>query len=577
MERAPSRFVASQAEALLAALGEVYPESAELHANAMEAGIARGYTPVQAMADLGLLPAVERAVWARLGMEAIEPSYDDVDLAMLARLPLDQAKAHRALPLIGARLVAADPLDPDVLALARAYLGPSWRLAAVSDVEALAEVLAWAIDQLAARELTEAAQAAAVTSVAVVAPAIDEEAASSSEVATLVDDILRRAIERRASDVHFEVRRDRVEVRYRVDGLLDGEGLPRELGAAIVSRLKVMARVDIAQSRRPADGRFSFAAGTTTVDCRLVTLPSIWGESATVRLLDTTASALALGALGFSEATVASLRHLVESSAGALMVTGPTGSGKTTTLYALLAESARPERKILTIEDPVEYRIDGVAQHQVDPAVNFSFANALRSFLRADPDVIMVGEVRDAETAEMAVSAAYTGHLVLSSFHASSAALAPMRLVEMGIAPALVGAGVSAILAQRLVRRLCPTCRQPDEPPSGVDWPGDPPGRVWSANPKGCPHCATRGKGGYRGRVAIGELLVMDDRARRVVATGAEPDALRAVMREQRAASVWEDGLAKVAAGVTSLAELARVANADGQSITPPLRAGLPH
>jgi type IV pilus assembly protein PilB len=219
---------------------------------------------------------------------------------------------------------------------------------------------------------------------------------------------------------------------------------------------------------------------------------------------------------------------------------------------------AKPERKVLTIEDPVEYRVPGISQHQVDPQAGFTFSSALRSFLRADPDVIMVGEVRDAETAEMAVDAAYTGHLVLSSFHASSASLAPLRLVEMGIAPALVGAGLSGILAQRLVRRLCTSCRVPDEADHQVDWPGGRPGQLWAANPRGCQRCAVSGRGGYRGRVAVGELLVVDDKARRVIVAGADPGDLEEALRSQGGVTMWADGLAKVADGVTSMAELAR-------------------
>lgn len=561
-----ARYVASQREALLKALAEVVPDAVDYYESVIDAGVARGYTPVQAMAELGLLPVVEAATWARLGIEVAQPGFDDVDLSAFARWPADVARSHLAVPIVGSRVAAPDPADPALEALVRAHLGPRFKLVAAPDSEALANLVDWAIDRLAARELADAAQQAtvAVPVDLVVAPAIEEESASASEVAALVEDILRRAVERSASDVHLEPGRDRLTVRYRVDGILTGEDLPRELGPAIVSRLKVMGRVDIAQSRRPADGRFSFPVAGRTVDCRLVTLPSVWGESATVRLLDRSTSAIALSGIGFPDAIVSAVRAMVASPVGALFVTGPTGSGKTTTLYALLAEIARPERKVLTIEDPVEYRVDGVSQHQVDQLADFNFATALRSFLRADPDVIMVGEVRDTETAAMAVDAAYTGHLVLTSFHASSAAVAPLRLVEMGIAPALVGAGVSGILAQRLVRRLCPSCRVPDEAHYDLDWPVPVPERIWAANPAGCQRCLTAGgKGGYKGRVALGELLVVDEQARRAIVAGASPDAIRGVMEAQGSHTMWADGLAKVAAGATSMAELARVAKED--------------
>jgi general secretion pathway protein E len=363
-------------------------------------------------------------------------------------------------------------------------------------------------------------------------------------------------------------------VRYRVDGVLRGETFSARLAPAVVARLKVMARVDIAQSRRPADGRFSVAGRSgATVDCRLVTLPSVWGESATVRLLGAT-GLVRLEALGFSPPVLAAIRSALASPTGALFVTGPTGSGKTTTLYSVLSALATSERKVLTIEDPVEQRIEGVSQHQVDPTAGFGFATALRSFLRADPDVIMIGEVRDTETAEMAISAAYTGHFVLSSFHASNAALAPLRLMDMGIAPALVASGLRVVVAQRLVRRLCPTCRVPDEGRyEGVRWPvagdgtkrpgelwAERPEKLWAASEKGCRKCASGGKGGgYSGRSAIAEVLVVDEPVRRAVINGAGPEEVREHMEKQGTGSRWADGLAKVAAGETSMAELARV------------------
>jgi len=554
--------IGSQRSALLRALADLAPDQFDYYQSVIESGMARGYTPVQAMDELGLLAVVEAATWARLGIDVVQPVFADVDLSALEHWPLDVARTYLAVPLNGARVAAPDPADPALQALVRAHLGPRFTLVAAPDAEELSSVLVWAIDRLAARELADAAQQATaqVPTDLVVAPVIDEDS-SESEVAILVEDILRRAVERSASDVHLEPGKDRLVVRYRVDGILVGEDLPRGLAPAIVGRLKVMARVDIAQSRRPADGRFSFQVGGRTVDCRLVTLPSVWGESATVRLLDQTTSAIALSRIGLDDDIVEALRRMAAAPVGAIFVTGPTGSGKTTTLYALLSEILRTERKVLTIEDPVEYRIEGISQHQVDHLAGFTFANALRSFLRADPDVIMVGEVRDPETAAMAIDAAYTGHLVLTSFHASSAVLVPLRLLELGIAPALVGAGVSGILAQRLVRRLCPACRVPDEGVYDVDWGGEAPERIFTANPAGCQRCLASGATkGYRGRVAVGELLVVDEDVRHaIVSEGASPDALREVMRAQKARAMWEDGLRKVARGVTSMAELTRV------------------
>ncbi len=562
-----------QREALLRALADVAPGQAGYYASVVDAGLGRGYTPVQAMFELGLAEVVEAAVWSHLGVEVQVVTPEEVDLDALAVWGTGNAKTRRAVPLSGRRLLAEDPGDPELVRLARSVLGDGVAMVAPADLGVLDELLAWAEVHLASKELADAAVQATAPDTAPVVTALDDST-SSSEVAQLVDEVLRRAVEQRASDVHIEPRSSALVVRYRVDGVLRGETYPARLAPSVVARLKVMARVDIAQSRRPADGRFSIRADGRSdgrsglVDCRLVTLPSVWGESATVRLLGTGAGVVRLDDLGFSPPVVAAIRSALASPSGALFVTGPTGSGKTTTLYSVLSALATTERKVLTVEDPVEQRVEGVSQHQVDPAAEFGFATALRSFLRADPDVIMVGEVRDAETAEMAVAAAYTGHFVISSFHASSAALAPLRLVDMGISPALVASGLHVVVAQRLVRKLCRHCRLPDEGRyEGVEWPAGvagaegtgPPEKIWAANERGCKHCASGGKGGYRGRAAIAEVLVVDEAVRRVIVAGASPPEIRSFMESQGTGSMWADGLAKVAAGETSMAELARV------------------
>jgi type II secretory ATPase GspE/PulE/Tfp pilus assembly ATPase PilB-like protein len=557
-----------QREVLLQALAEITPEGVGYYASVLDAGAERGYTAVQAMFDMGLGDVVEAAVWAHLGIQVQTVSPSEVDLDAFGTWGPGNSRARRAVPLVGKRLLAEDPGDPELVRLARSILGEGVEMVAPAGGQAVVdELLAWAEEHFVSKELADAAaEATAVVSAPVVAL---DDASSTSEVAQLVDDVLRRAVEQRASDVHIEPMPSALVVRYRVDGVLRAENYPAKLAPAVVARLKVMARVDIAQARRPADGRFSFEVTPTRdqrsakVDCRLVTLPSVWGESATVRLLGTGAGIVRIEQLGFSPPVVSALRSALASPTGALFVTGPTGSGKTTTLYSVLAAIATSERKVLTIEDPVEQRIEGVSQHQVDPAAGFTFATALRSFLRADPDVIMVGEVRDTETAEMAVAAAYTGHFVLSSFHASDAALAPLRLMDMGISPALVASGLHVVIAQRLVRKLCAACRVPDEAhyDEVVEWPEGPerPKELWTANEKGCRRCASGSKGGYAGRVAIAEVLVVDEAVRRAIVDGAPPEEIRKFMEEQGTGSMWADGLAKVAAGETSLAELSRV------------------
>lgn len=553
-----------QRHALLQALEAVDPDQTDYYASMIDGGLDRGYTPVQAMFEFGFGDVAEAAVWAHLGIDLQSVSPDEVDLDAYSVWGPANARARRAVPLSGRRLLAEDPGDPELARLARSVLGANIRMVAPVGAGVVDELVAWADEHLTAKELAEAAVQASNADLAPAVPLDDDT--STSEVAQLVDEVLRRAVERRASDIHVEPRASTLMVRYRVDGVLRGEPYPASVAAPFVARLKVMGRVDIAQSRRPADGRFSFQADRGKVDCRLVTLPSVWGEAATIRLLGMGSGIVALDDIGFSPPVVSALRRSLASPSGALFVTGPTGSGKTTTLYSVLSVIATPDRKVLTIEDPVEQRIENISQHQVDATAGFTFATALRSFLRADPDVIMVGEVRDEETAEMAISAAYTGHFVVSSFHASTAALAPLRLMDMGIPAALVASGLHVVLAQRLVRKLCTSCRVPDEGSYDrvVDWPGgEKPAKLWTANERGCKRCASDGKGGYSGRVAVAEVLVVDEPVRRAIIDGAPPEEIRKFMEKQGTGSMWADGLTRVAAGETSMAELSRVITED--------------
>jgi type II secretory ATPase GspE/PulE/Tfp pilus assembly ATPase PilB-like protein len=325
----------------------------------------------------------------------------------------------------------------------------------------------------------------------------------------------------------------------------------------VVNRVKVLARMNISEQRRPQDGRFSMTVpGGRSVDLRAVVLPSVWGEEVTLRILDSAAMDVELDRLGLAPPVVGRLADLIDRSNGVVLVTGPTNSGKSTTLYAALRRLARPEVKVLSIEDPVEYRIDGVSQHQVLP--RFGFADALRSFLRADPDVIFVGEIRDTETAEMAMNAAMTGHLLLSSFHARSAASAPVRLIEMGIPPYMVSSALSAILGQRLVRELCRHCRVVDDRrlPEDLDWPsGAPPEVVFTAKRGGCPHCEETG---YRGRAAIGELVVVDPAIAHAIAGSAPLGEIQRLALAGGTTTLFSDALRSVADGRSSLDEVYR-------------------
>jgi general secretion pathway protein E len=354
-------------------------------------------------------------------------------------------------------------------------------------------------------------------------------------------------------------------VRFRVDGMLrDVIEPPRALHAALVSRLKVMASLDIAEKRMPQDGRMALKLGDKSVDVRVSTLPTGPGERVVLRLLDKDTARLDLTALGMNGATLAAIDRLIREPHGIVLVTGPTGSGKTTTLYASMSRLDRGTLNVMTVEDPIEFALDGVGQTQVNPRIELNFARALRSILRQDPDIIMIGEIRDLETAQIAVQASLTGHLVLATLHTNDAASAVTRLADMGVEPYLLASSLLGVLAQRLVRRLCPECRVAAPPTPGEAAvlgrlglaPAQP---VWSA--PGCPAC---GASGYRGRTGVYELLLVDDALRRLIHDRAGEAALRDASMRAGTRPLIADGGRWIADGTTSLAELLRVAGDAG-------------
>ena len=385
--------------------------------------------------------------------------------------------------------------------------------------------------------------------------------ASEAPVIRLVNAIIGRVIELRASDIHLEPFDDGLHVRYRIDGVLHpGEGVPAAQGAAVSSRVKLLAHLDIAERRLPQDGRIKTRVKGRELDLRVSTVPTVWGESVVMRVLDRASVRFGLDDMGFEPDTLARFKQLIHRPHGILLVTGPTGSGKTTTLYAALATLDAATQKIITVEDPVEYQLEGINQIQVHPQINLSFANALRSILRQDPDIIMIGEMRDGETAQIAVQSSLTGHLVLSTLHTNTAASAVVRMQDMGVERYLITSTVNGVLAQRLVRRLCPHCKTPVQPtPALLQSSGL--GRFLPAGQPmyqatGCEHC--RGTG-YQGRGAIHELLVVDETLRSAILQGHDAGALQALAVQGGMLTLYDDGLRKVAAGVTSLDELLRV------------------
>ncbi|KJS68003.1 MAG: general secretion pathway protein GspE [Comamonadaceae bacterium BICA1-1] len=376
-------------------------------------------------------------------------------------------------------------------------------------------------------------------------PAIEDllEAADDAPIIRLLNALLTQAARDGASDIHIEPYERHSSVRFRIDGILREVVQPnRALHAALISRLKIMAELDIAEKRLPQDGRISLRLGQRAIDVRVSTLPSAQGERAVLRLLDKSGQKLTLPAVGMQGSTLERFEHLIEQPHGLVLVTGPTGSGKTTTLYAALQRLDAQRLNIMTVEDPIEYELSGIGQTQVNPKIELSFARALRAILRQDPDVIMIGEIRDFETAQIAIQASLTGHLVLATLHTNDAASAVTRLTDMGVEPFLLSSSLLGVLAQRLLRKLCPHCRQPG--PDG-HW-----------HPVGCTHC---GHTGYSGRSGIFELLLADEPLRALVHQRAPEAALRAAALAQGMTLLRDDGTRLLALGSTSPEELLRV------------------
>jgi type IV pilus assembly protein PilB len=392
-----------------------------------------------------------------------------------------------------------------------------------------------------------------------------DDGISDAPLVRLVNSIILQAAEDGASDLHFDPIGDALVVRMRIDGILhEVQRLPKRLASAVTTRLKVLSKLDIAERRKPQDGRISLSgAAGRALDIRVAVLPSVEGEMVVMRLLDKSKRPPTLTELGLSEEMRAEIEALIRKPTGALLVTGPTGSGKSTTLYGILSEINRPEINVITVEDPVEYRLTGVNQVQINPKAGLTFASALRTILRSDPDVIMVGEIRDVETAKISIESALTGHFVLSTLHTNDAPGALTRLNEMGVEPFLTGSAVTAVLAQRLARRLCSHCCEVYNPtPEELAAARFTPEMVEAAEgaplfqKRGCPRCSHTG---YRGRVGIFQLMVMTDDLERLAAQHANRDEIELAALEAGMRALWDDGTEKVLAGVTSLEELGRV------------------
>ena len=553
--------------------GEVLVRAGKLGARDLERALAAQHEMGGALdavlVNLGLVSELDaaRALAEHLNLPFVAADAFPDALPDLPGLLPDFLKAHRVLPLAveDGRLEIAmrAPQDAFVLKALRLTTGlavqPAVGLASDIDKALLRQQDEVQADVLGDASLDEAGAGDFVEHL--------RDLASEAPVIRLVNAIIGRVIELRASDIHLEPFDDGLHVRYRVDGVLHpGEVVPAGQGAAVSSRVKLLAHLDIAERRLPQDGRIKTRVKGRELDLRVSTVPTVHGESVVMRVLDRASVRFGLGDMGFAPDTLARFHQLVHRPHGILLVTGPTGSGKTTTLYAALAELDSASQKIITVEDPVEYQLEGINQIQVHAQINLSFANALRSILRQDPDIIMIGEMRDGETAQIAVQASLTGHLVLSTLHTNTAASAVIRMQDMGVERYLITSTVNGVLAQRLVRRLCSHCKTPVQPApellkdSGL-------GRFLPAGQpmheaRGCDHC--RGTG-YQGRTAIHELLVVDETLRSAILQGQDASALQALAVRAGMYTLYDDGLRKVAAGTTSLDELLRVTQDQGE------------
>ena len=377
--------------------------------------------------------------------------------------------------------------------------------------------------------------------------------AEEAPVVKLVDLILMQAIKDRASDIHIEPFKNKINIRYRIDGVLYEIPPPaKHLLPAIVSRIKILSNLDIAERRLPQDGVFFVKVENKGIDIRVSTIPAVFGEKVVMRILDKSSTPLNLGDLGFDPEELEKFRKAIISPHGLVLLTGPTGSGKTTTLYAALNEIKSPRKNITTVEDPVEYKLEGINQVQIKPNIGFTFASALRAFLRQDPDIIMVGEVRDLETAQICIRASLTGHLVLSTLHTNDAASAISRLIDIGIEPYLISSSLIMVGSQRLVRRLCPECKEAYEttPALAKDFGIK---QELLYKPKGCDYCSHTG---YRGRIAIYEMILVNDKLRELIARGASLGEIKEKVREFGVKSLLRSGIKKAEEGLTSIEEV---------------------
>ncbi|MGV8977536.1 MAG: GspE/PulE family protein [Cellulomonas sp.] len=534
---------------------------------ALDEQVARGQSLGRTLVEIGVLTEGQlvAALARQVGMEFIDLDEYPVDRMAVALVPAALCRRHTVLPIKISNgtlvLATADPGNvvavDDVRTMSRMPVTP---------VVATYDNLLRAIDRFCRSdgEMED------------LSSAFEEEAslaaADNAKVGDFVDDdapivryvnlLVTQAITDRASDIHIEPAEHDLRVRYRIDGVLhEMQRSPKQIQGGVISRVKILSDIDIAEKRKPQDGRMSVVHNGRKIDLRVATLPTVWGEKIVMRILDNSTASLDLRDLSFLDENYDTYHEAFTKPYGMILVTGPTGSGKSTTLYATLNAVSRPEINVITVEDPVEYRLDGINQVQVNPKAGLNFASALRSILRSDPDVVLIGEVRDHETAQIAIEAALTGHLVLSTLHTNDAPSAITRLIEMGIEPFLVGSALDAVVAQRLARKLCDKCKEPYEPnevelvAARFPWM---PGEEIPILHRGV-GCATCSKTGYRGRIALHEVMRVTEEIERLAVSHASAAEIAHTARKQGMIALRDDGWRKVILGLTSIEEILRV------------------
>jgi general secretion pathway protein E len=495
-------------------------------------------------------------------------STEDMDTSFTEQIPIQFLKKYKMIPVIrsdGIYIAVNDPTLFQPLDDLHLILGWDGVETVLAPYSAILSAINFAYDmssdsaEQVIQDMRDEDRDVIISAVEETGDLLDDT--SDAPIIKLVNLMLSQAVKARASDIHIEPYQNRIKIRYRVDGILyDMLSPPKHVQSTLISRIKIMAKLNIAEKRLPQDGRIEIKIGDKNVDIRVSTIPTAFGERVVLRLLDKTHVLLKVSDLGMSHETLKIFNNLVTSAHGIILVTGPTGSGKTTTLYAALSSINNPDINIITIEDPVEYQIDGIGQIQVNPKIDITFANGLRSIVRQDPDVILVGEIRDLETAEIAIQAALTGHLVFSTLHTNDSASAVTRLIDMGIEPFLVTSSVIGILAQRLVRNVCNVCREvyiPDEESlENIDITPDMAAGKKIYKGKGCQHCLNTG---YKGRTGIFELMILDDAIKGLILKTSDSNAIKRKAVNRGMVNLRQDGALKVLNGITTVEEILRI------------------